>query len=293
MDLRRGRALGWTALICLLMIPIGTVTASAAAPTRSADAAVGVGATPASCNRAEPPGVARCYLSVEPGGKSAVAAPFESTAKLCTQDKATGWTACNLENAYAIKSLIGSAGNGSEVAVVDPYDDPNAATDLATYRSFNKLPACTTTNGCFEKVNQEGQTSNYPSTNSGSGWADEISLDMDMVSAICPLCHILLVEANSNGFGDLTTAEDEAAALSAGIISNSWGTGEFNGENGYDASFDHPGVDITDSSGDGAYQGGVQYPSASPYVTSVGGHPAEGGDEHAGLEGDGLGEQVE
>jgi hypothetical protein len=98
-----------------------------------------------------------------------------------------------------------------------------------------------------------------------------MSLDTDMVSAICPLCHILLVEANSNGFGDMTTAENEAATLGAGVISNSWGTGEFDGETGYDASFDHPGVDITDSSGDGAYQGGVQYPSASPYVTSVGG----------------------
>ncbi len=273
MELRRGRAVGWTAavLMCLLVVPIGTGAAGAAAVTRSADAAVGVGATPASCNRAEPPGVARCYLSVEPAGTSDVGAPLESKAKLCTQDTATGWTACNLENAYAIKSLIGSDGSGNLIAVVDPYDDPNAATDLATYRSFNKLPACTTTNGCFEKVNQEGQTSNYPSTNSGTGWADEISLDTDMVSAICPLCHILLVEGNSNGFGDLTAAENEAAALGAGVISNSWGTGEFDGETGYDASFDHPGVDITDSSGDGAYQGGVQYPSASPYVTSVGG----------------------
>ena len=163
MVLLRGRAVGWTVavLMCLLVAPIGTGTASAAA-ARSADAEVGVGATPASCNRAEPPGVARCYLSVEPA--SAAPAPFESRAKLCAQDKAAGWTACNLENAYAIKSLIGSDGNGNLVAVVDPYDDPNAATDLATFRSFNKLPACTTTNGCFEKVNQEGQTSNYPST---------------------------------------------------------------------------------------------------------------------------------
>ena len=92
-----------------------------------------------------------------------------------------------------------------------------------------------------------------------------------MVSAICPKCHILLVEANSNGFGDLGTAINEAVTLGAKVVSDSWGTGEFNGENGWDGNVDHPGVAITFSSGDGAYAGGVQYPSASPYVTSVGG----------------------
>ena len=138
-------------------------------------------------------------------------------------------------------------------------------------------------------MNQTGQTSNYPSPD--SGWASEASLDMQMVSAICPLCHILLVEANSSGFGDLTTAENEAAALGAHVISNSWGSGEFDGETGYDSNFDHPGVDITYSSGDGSYQGGVQYPSASPFVTSVGGTQLKLGDERQGMEGDGLGEQ--
>ena len=273
MELRRGWAGWWTVavLTCLLVAPIGTGAAGAAASSRSAAALAGVGASPASCNRTEPAGIARCYLSVESTGPATFALPAESKAKLCTADQAAGWTACNLENAYEVKSAAGTDGVDKLVAVVDPYDDPNAATDLATYRSFNKLPACTASNGCFEKVNQEGQTSNYPGTGSSNGWASEISLDMDMVSAICPLCHILLVEANSNGFGDLTTAENEAATLGAGVISNSWGTGEFDGETGYDANFDHPGVDITDSSGDGAYQGGVQYPSASPYVTSVGG----------------------
>ncbi len=119
-------------------------------------------------------------------------------------------------------------------------------------------------------MNQTGQTSNYPSTNGGS-WAGETALDTQMVSAICPLCHILLVEADSSGFGDLATAENEAVSLGAHVISNSWGNGEFDGETDYDSNVDHPGVDITYSSGDGSYQGGVQYPSASPYVTSVGG----------------------
>jgi ABC-2 type transport system ATP-binding protein len=155
------------------------------------------------------------------------------------------------------------------VAVVDPEDDPNAASDLATYRSTYGLGPCTTKNGCFKKVNQEGVQGDYPSPN--AGFAQEISLDLDMVSAICPHCHILLVEANSNGFSDLGAAIDEAIALGAKVVSDSWGTSEFDGETGWDGYVDQPGVAITFSSGDGAYQGGVQYPSASPYVTSVGG----------------------
>ena len=116
-------------------------------------------------------------------------------------------------------------------------------------------------------MNQRGVQGSYPAPDAGD--AQEIALDIDMVSAICPRCHILLVEADSNGFGDLGTAENEAVTLGAKVVSNSWGTGEFAGENGYDGDFDHPGVAITFSSGDAAYGGGVQYPSASPYVTSA------------------------
>jgi len=174
-----------------------------------------------------------------------------------------------LQDAYGVKKAAKADGSGNLVAIVDAYDDPNAESDLGTFRSANKLPACTTANGCFEKVNQLGQQANYPSAD--AGWASEISLDLQMVSSICPLCHILLVEANSSGFGDLGTAENEAVALGAHVISNSWGSGESNGESTYDTDWDHPGVDVTFSSGDGSYLGGVQYPSASPYVTSVGG----------------------
>jgi hypothetical protein len=184
-------------------------------------------------------------------------------------NEAAGYTPCNLRAAYELTSLSAKDGKGVTVAVVDPNDDPNAAADLATYRTTYGLPPCTTGNNCFEKVNQDGVAGNYPAPD--AGFAQEISLDLDMVSAICPHCHILLVEANSNGFGDLGTAVNEAVTLGATVVSDSWGTGEFNGETGFDGYFDHPGVAITFSSGDGAYAGGVQYPSASPHVTSVGG----------------------
>ncbi len=273
MGIRSGRflailALGITGLIA---IPAFAGAASGGAPLGRTDAAeAGAGATPAACNVPAGPRVARCYLSVEQAAQLPAASPSATAATLCQANKSAGWTACNLESAYGVKQAVKTDGNGNVVAIVEAYDDPNAESDLAMYRSKEKLPACTTANGCFEKVNQTGQTSNYPSTNGGS-WAGETALDTQMVSAICPLCHILLVEANSSGFGDLTAAEDEAATLGAHVISNSWGSGEFDGETSYDTSLDHPGVDITYSSGDGSYQGGVQYPSASPYVTSVGG----------------------
>lgn len=135
------------------------------------------------------------------------------------------------------------------------------------YRSEFGLPACTTANGCFRKVNQTGGTS-YPTTD--AGWAQEISLDLDMVSAICPNCKILLVEANSSNFSDLGTAINEAAQLGANAISNSYGGSEYSSETADEASYlNHPGIAITVSAGDSGY--GVQFPASSQYVTAVGG----------------------
>jgi subtilase family serine protease len=148
---------------------------------------------------------------------------------------------------------------------VDAYDDPSAEADMATYRTQFGLPACTSSSGCFRKVDQSGGT-NYPAAN--GSWSQEISLDLDMVSAICPNCHILLVEGSTASFANLATAENTAAALGANAISNSYGGGESGGAS-YNANYNHPGVAITVSSGDNGY--GVQFPASSQYVTAVGG----------------------
>ncbi|MEU3317397.1 putative Ig domain-containing protein [Streptomyces sp. NPDC006662] len=176
----------------------------------------------------------------------------------------SGYGPTDLQSAYALPA---SAGAGATVAIIDAYDDPNAESDLAAYRSQYGLPACTTANGCFRKVDQNGGTS-YPKAD--SGWAGEISLDVDMVSAVCPQCHILLVEANQPSMADLGTAVNRAVTMGAKYVSNSYGGGEDSTDAGSDASyFNHPGVAITVSSGDSGY--GVEYPAASQYVTSVGG----------------------
>lgn len=176
-----------------------------------------------------------------------------------------GFGPADLQSAYGLSAGLGA---GQTVAIVDAYDAPNAESDLAVYRAQFGLPACTTANGCFRKVNENGQTVPLPVFN--SGWASEINLDLDMVSATCPSCHILLVEANSNFFPDLGTAVNQAASLGAVAISNSYGGSESAGETSVDALYyDHPGIAVTVSAGDSGY--GVEYPAASPHVIAVGG----------------------
>src|SRR4051794_23894874 len=177
-----------------------------------------------------------------------------------------GYGPADIQSAY---KLAGTSSGGRTVAIVDAYHDPKAASDLATYRSHFGLPACTAANGCFKQVNQNGAAAPLPATD--YGWALEISLDLDMVSATCPDCHILLVEANSATDTDLYKAVDTAAATPGVIaISNSYGGAESATQVATsDPHFNHPGVAITASSGDSGY--GTSYPAASQYVTAVGG----------------------
>ncbi len=175
-----------------------------------------------------------------------------------------GYSPAGLRRAYGLDA---SGGSGHTVAIVDAYNDPSAESDLATYRRSYGLPACTTSNGCFKKADQYGGTS-YPQAD--AGWAAEISLDLDMVSATCPKCHIVLVEASSAYMSDLGAAVNRAIGLGAKYVSNSYGASESSSDTSYDSRyFNHPGVVITASAGDNGY--GTSYPAASRYVTAVGG----------------------
>jgi len=177
----------------------------------------------------------------------------------------TGYGPADIQSAY---KLAGLSSGGRTVAIVDAYDAPTAEADLATFRNARGLPPCTTANGCFRKVNENGKASPLPAGD--YGWAMEISLDLDAVSATCPDCHILLVEASSADSGPLMTAVDTAAATPGVVaISNSYGGNEDNTITGLDAHLNHPGVAITASSGDSGY--GVSWPASSQYVTAVGG----------------------
>lgn len=162
-------------------------------------------------------------------------------------------------------------GRGQTVALIDAYDYPSAEADLAVYRIQYDLPACTTANGCFTKVNENGASGPLPQPAPlSSDWTAEEALDMDMVSAICPNCRILLVEGFHPTFGDLGAAVNAAVAAGAKFVSNSYAGNQDSADNKYDNDYyNHPGVVMTAASGDGGY--GVEYPAASPYVTAVGG----------------------
>ncbi|MGI8682305.1 MAG: S53 family peptidase [Mycobacteriales bacterium] len=175
----------------------------------------------------------------------------------------SGYGPADLQSAYALPSA--TAGSGQTIAIVDAYNDPSAEADLGVYRSQYGLSSCTTANGCFSKVDQNGGTA-YPRND--SGWSQEISLDVDMASAICPNCKILLVEATTPSFANLGAAVNTAARLGAQAISNSYGGSDASDAN-YGQYYNHPGHAITVSSGDNGY--GVEYPASSQYVTAVGG----------------------
>ncbi|MFL5658160.1 MAG: peptidase S8 [Ktedonobacteraceae bacterium] len=181
-----------------------------------------------------------------------------------TPNAPAGYHPSDLQSAYKLPSA--TAGSGQTVAIVDAFDDPKAESDLGVYRSTFGLAPCTTANGCFKKVNQTGGTT-YPPSN--SGWSEEISLDLDMVSAICPKCHILLVETNDNSFTNLGKGVNEAVKLQANEISNSYGGSEYSGETTLASYYNHPGHVITASAGDSGY--GPQVPAAFNTVTAVGG----------------------
>jgi len=176
----------------------------------------------------------------------------------------TGLSPATIKSVYNFPTSS-TAGAGKTIAIVDAYDDPTAEADLGVFSSQYGLPACTTANGCFQKVNQTGGAS-YPRKD--AGWALEISLDVQWAHAIAPGAKILLVEASSNSFGNLLAAEDYAKAH-AQYVSNSWGAGEFSSENSYDSHFSQSGVSFFVSSGDAGLP--AEYPSASPNVISVGG----------------------
>lgn len=187
--------------------------------------------------------------------------------------KLGGLSPADLRSAY---NLPASGSSGATIAIVDAYNDPNAEADLAAYRAYYGLPACTQATGCFQKLNQNGEAGNYPQNE--PGWSFEISIDLDMASAICPECHIRLVESQDSLFSNMNVAENVAAALpGTTVISNSWGAAETTNRTSEDPNYNHPGIPIIVSSGDDCYLNqcvgfnAASYPASSPYVIAVGG----------------------
>lgn len=171
-----------------------------------------------------------------------------------------GYAPSDLQTAYGLTSYSKNAGAGETIAVVDAYDDPNVASDLSVYRAKFGLPACTTANGCFTEQKYTAQTN--------PGWAGEEAVDVEMISAICPNCKILLVEAASAGLADLSTAE-KYATTHADDVSNSWSGNE--GTKTYDDAYTSGCGAITAATGDAGHNATAQWPAILPNVIGVGG----------------------
>jgi subtilase family serine protease len=210
------------------------------------------------CSRVIPESAARCLAQIV---TDSAGHPLVQDVRKGTTPRGFGPT--DLYSAYNITTQ-GSA--STVMAIVDAHGYENAEADMNVYRAQYGLPACTTANGCFTKYNERGFQKNYPAFN--LGWAQETALDLDMASAMCPACKIILVQAKTNGIVNLSKAVDTAAKLGAHVISNSYAGSEGKSPP-YEHSYDHAGVAITASTGDSGY--GKGFPAASPHVIAVGG----------------------
>ncbi|MEU1600829.1 S53 family peptidase [Streptomyces sp. NPDC005708] len=211
-----------------------------------------------SCDQDVAPGHFACFALKRTDVQEPMVLPADATPN--------GYGPSDLRSAYNLPDSDTTA----TIAIVDAYDNPHAESDLATYRATYGLPPCTTDNGCFTKVNQDGKASPLPAPDV-KGWAGEISLDLDMVSAVCPSCHITLIEADDDS-DNLFTAVKTTGDLGIKYVSMSWGGPETGEDPAYDAQYFKPsGVVYAVSSGDYAYDWGVSYPSTSGRVVSVGG----------------------
>jgi kumamolisin len=195
---------------------------------------------------------------------------FETPASLaCVYKQVAVVTGCS----PAVVTAVSKHGSRA-IAIVDAYDDPNAETDLAAYSAEFGLPKPTKAN--FEVVYATAggstQTGTPPPQDSTGGWELEESVDIEMAHAMAPKAKIYLVEANSNGSGDLfpavVLASNLVAAAGGGEVTMSWGFGDFSSEDSFDDNFKTPNVVYFSSAGDSA---GINYPSSSPYVVSAGG----------------------
>jgi subtilase family serine protease len=212
------------------------------------------------CARGNPNGTARCFAHVVTDARGN---PING--KVNPAATPQGYGPAQLQSAYG---LTGVAANGTPtVAIVDAFAYPNAEADLAVYRSTYGLPACTTANGCLKIV---GQTGGKPPSRVDTGWDNEQALDLDMVSAACPSCHILLVQASTASFSNLWTGVDYAKTQpGVRAISNSYGNTDSSSYAQYDSHYAGNNIAITVSTGDNGY--GAQWPATAPGAVAVGG----------------------
>src|SRR4051794_23114497 len=240
----------WAMIVALAMVP--AFSALPAAPFGQTSLVERYGNIFAKnvCGNASMPGQARCFAKVVTDARGTIRPGKADALALQPNILPQGYGPADLRAAYKVTN---SGSSSYTIAIVDAYGYASAERDLGIYRAQYGLSACTTQNGCFKKVNQNGATSGYPRAD--TGWAQEQALDLEMASAMCPNCKILLVQTNNSYLNNLATGVSTAFRLGAKAISNSYGGSE-SGTASYEGAYNHPGVAITVSTGDSGY--GVQ-----------------------------------
>jgi subtilase family serine protease len=229
----------------------------------AAAAAPGDSAMRAACPQA-PAGDEQCFALFAPQG--AVNAAITARIRGAASEPA-GLSPADIAAAYKLPVRRNA---DQTVAVVEAYRTPDLAANLAVYRSHYRLGACKESTGCLRVVNGKGNAEPLPASAVPSGWDVETMLDVSMVSAACPHCKILVVEARNESIASLATAENTAARLGARVISNSYGTQESGFSQAYSGDYDHPGHVIVASSGDLGFTA-ANFPANLTTVTAVGG----------------------
>lgn len=197
----------------------------------------------------------------------------DETGRIAPRATPAGLGPADFASAYKLNAARTST---ATIAIVDAFNYPNAESDLAAYRSQFGLPPCTRANGCLTIVNQNGATSPLPgNAPAGDDWTIEAALDLDMASAACPSCKLVLFEAQDDQGDGLFIAQNAAAARAGVVaISNSWGEPSPGNDATLDTQFftHTQGVNVFVSSGDSGNTGNAgDYPSTSEHVIAVGG----------------------
>jgi subtilase family protein len=211
------------------------------------------------CARPEA-GKAQCFIAYRPQAavNHAIAAGRPAGPR--------GLSAAALRSAYRLRS---QGSPGQTVAVSIALHTPHLARYLAIYRKKFGLPPCTVASGCFRQVNHHGGTKPEPSA-LHTGWDLEATLDVAMVSAACPRCHILVVEGRNATPRDLAATERTAARLGAQVISNSYGSSEDGFSLPFRRAYQPRGRSVVVSSGDFGFTD-ASFPADLPTVISAGG----------------------
>jgi Subtilase family len=268
---RRGRVRGRIAAVAVSTVALGGLLAAGpalaspaphGAPTPYGAPARGA-ALRAACP-AVPVGRMRCFVLYRPqyAVNAALAAGISGH-----KTRPRGWGAKTLEHAYRLPV---NRRSHQTVAVSIAFHTPKLAKYLKIYREHYGLPPCGMASGCLRIVNQNGKTTPRAPSGLFTGWDVEATLDVSMISAACPRCKILVVEANDNEVGNLAKTDDTAARLGAEVISNSYGLRENGLAMTFRKHYRHPGHMVVVSSGDTGFDA-ANFPANLGSVTAVGG----------------------